>query len=161
RQIEELRNLVSDNDRQRRRVEELATRSGALLGWTAEEERLAGSGGRDRATARLDAGAQLLGEMRGSIPEGRGGAEQLDRARTGGLRRSWEKRVGRRVGGGAAIVASTLLLALLFLRGVVQRLAVLRDNARRFSEGRPLRSPLTGHDEITEVDRAFHDMASN
>src|SRR5437764_440542 len=33
RQIEELQDLVSDNDRQRSRIRELATRSHAFLGW--------------------------------------------------------------------------------------------------------------------------------
>ena len=161
RQIEELRVLVSDNDRQRRRVEELARRSGAFLGWTAEVERLVRSGGRDRALAQLDAGAGLLGQLRGIIAQVRREEEQLDQARMERLHKSSAQQVWTLVGGGAAIVVSTLLLALLFLQGIVQRLDVLRDNARRFSEGRPLRSPLTSGDEITEVDRAFHDMAGN
>ena len=58
-------------------------------------------------------------------------------------------------------MASTLILALLFLQGIIQRLDVLRDNARRFAEGKPLNAPVSGRDEIHEVDRAFHDMADN
>jgi HAMP domain-containing protein len=95
------------------------------------------------------------------IDEIRHEEEQLGQARIERLRQSAARRLWTLVGGGAAIVASTVLLALLFLQGIVQRLDVLRDNARRFSEGRPLRSPLSGRDEITEVDRAFHEMAGN
>ena len=77
------------------------------------------------------------------------------------LRASSIQQVWTLIGGGVAIVVSTLILALLFLQGIIQRLTILRDNARRFSEGRPLKAPLTGRDEITEVDRAFHEMADN
>ncbi len=118
-------------------------------------------GGRDRALTQLDAGAGLLGAARAMIDEIRHEEEQLDQARMERLHQSAARRLWTLVGVGAAIVASTVLLALLFLQGIVQRLDVLRDNARRFSEGRPLRSPLSGRDEITEVDRAFHEMAGN
>jgi signal transduction histidine kinase len=96
-----------------------------------------------------------------TIDEVRHEEERLDKDRMERLRESSARQVWTLVGGGAAIVISTVIVALLVLQGIVQRLAVLRDNARRFSEGRALKAPLTGHDEITEVDRAFHDMAEN
>src|SRR5438067_10921400 len=161
RPIEELGILTSDQDRQRARIQELATRSGAFLGWITEEEQLVRTGRRDRALARVDRGTRLLDAMRTTIDEVLREAERLDKDRTGRLRESAAQQVWTLIIGGAATVVSTLLLALLFLQGIVRRLAVLRDNARRFGEGRPLRAPLTGHDEITEVDRAFHDMADN
>ena len=80
----------------------------------------------------------------------------MERLRSSSAQQTWTL-----VGGGVAIVVSTLILALLFLQGVIQRLDVLRDNARRFAEAKPLNPPLSGRDEITEVDRAFHDMADN
>jgi signal transduction histidine kinase len=48
---------------------------------------------------------------------------------------------------------------LLFSYGVTQRLTVLRDNTRLLTEGKGLAAPLSGQDEIAEVDRAFHEMA--
>src|SRR5262249_37740304 len=147
--------------RQRRRVAELATQSSAFLGWISEEERLVRSGRHERALAQIDTGARHLKAIRRIIEEVRGGEEQLDRSRMEHLRQSSAPQVRPLVGGGVAIVASTVLLAMVFLQGIVQRLSVLRDNARRFSEARPLRAPLRGRDEITEVDRAFHDMAAN
>jgi signal transduction histidine kinase len=52
-------------------------------------------------------------------------------------------------------------LGFIFLDGVIKRLAILRENARRFGDGRALAPALTGQDEIAEVDRAFHEMASS
>jgi signal transduction histidine kinase len=160
-EVDELRALVADNSRQTPRIAALAARCGAFVGWIADEDRLVGSGARDRALAEVGRGGRLLDELRATIAEIRGEEEGLDRQRMEALRSSSARQVWTLVGGGAAIVASTLILALLFLQGIIQRLAVLRDNARRFGEGKPLNPPLSGRDEITEVDRAFHDMADN
>ncbi len=160
-QVDELRALVADNPRQGPRVDELAGRADAFLRWAADEGRLVASGARGRAAADLDRGGRLLDELRATIDALRGEEEGLDRRRMGLLRASSARQVWTLVGGGAAIVISTMILALLFLQGIIQRLAVLRDNARRFGEGKPLNPPLAGRDEVTEVDRAFHDMADN
>ncbi len=157
----ELRELVADNPRQSARASEIAERAGAFLAWADDERRLAGSGARDRALAGLGEGARLLDGLRALIGEARAEEETLDLRRMETLRRTSEQQVWTLIGGGAAIVVSTLILALLFLQGIIQRLAVLRENARRFGEGKPLNSPLAGRDEITEVDRAFHEMADN
>jgi signal transduction histidine kinase len=159
--IDELRELVSDNARQGPRIPELAARSDAFRRWVADEDRLIASGARDRAMDELRHGAQLLESVRGTIDAIRGEEELLDHQRMDHLRASSSRQVWTLVVGGAAIVISTMILALLFLQGIIQRLAVLRDNARRFGEGAPLNPPLSGRDEITEVDRAFHDMADN
>ena len=58
-------------------------------------------------------------------------------------------------------MAVTLVLAALFFGGVVKRLSILRDNAVRLALGQPLRERLSGDDEIAEVDRAFHEMATS
>ena len=63
--------------------------------------------------------------------------------------------------GGVASLGTTLGLALMFLHSVIKRLAVLRDNARLYAEGKGLAAPLDGSDEVAEVDRAFHEMATN
>jgi signal transduction histidine kinase len=160
-QIEELRKLVSDNARQTPRIQDLAARSREFLSWIADEEDLIRSGRRDRAVAQIDRGSGLLKAMRVTIDDFLGEEERLDRDRMEALRASSVQQIWTLIGGGAAIVVSTLILALLFLQGIVQRLAVLGDNARRFSEGKPLKEALAGRDEITEVDRAFHDMADN
>lgn len=160
-QVQDLQELVADNPHQTPRIAELARRTDAFLAWAADEGRLARAGDRDRALAGLGRGAELLEAVRGTIDEIRGEEEDLDRQRVERLRISSARQVWTLVLGGAVIVGSTVILALLFLQGIIHRLDVLRDNARRFAEGKPLNAPLGGRDEITEVDRAFHDMADN
>jgi len=85
--------------------------------------------------------------------------ESLDRQRVDAMRRTTKTSTRTALLGGSAVLASTLVSALLFFQGLLKRLAVLRENAGRFAEGKELRAPMTGSDEIAEVDRAFHDMA--
>jgi signal transduction histidine kinase len=160
-QIEALRELVSDNDRQAPRIARITGLSDAFLRWIADEDRLVRSGARDRAEAEIARGVGMLEDLRATLDEFRREEEALDRRRMERLRASSRRMVWTLMGGGAAIVASTLILALLFLQGIIQRLDILRDNARRFAEGKPLNPPVSGRDEIHEVDRAFHDMAAN
>ena len=107
-QLEELRELVSDNLEQGPRIAELAGRSDAFLGWVADEDRLVRSGDRDRAMAGLDRGSQLLEAVRGDHRRDprRGGAAwtasgwsasaRPRRGRSGrssaAARRSWSRR---------------------------------------------------------------------
>lgn len=53
----------------------------------------------------------------------------------------------------------TIALALFFSRGITQRLSVLSDNSKRIANKEPLNMPLVGQDELTMLDRSFHDMA--
>ncbi len=146
RQLEELRALVLDNERQRSQIQQLGDRSREFLGWIRVEEDLIRAGRRDRALERIDRGTDLLKGIRSTIDDVLREEERLDRDRMETLRASSTQQAWTLIGGGAAIVISTLILALLFLQGIVQRLAVLRDNARRFGEGRPLNEPLSGRD---------------
>ncbi len=56
-----------------------------------------------------------------------------------------------------AIVA--LLLAIVFVRGTVAKLNVLKENTRRFAGSKPLLERLNSTDEIGELDSFFHTMA--
>jgi PAS domain S-box-containing protein len=57
------------------------------------------------------------------------------------------------------IVASIALIAIFFTRHIIGRLEIMIDNSRRLAAQKPLHEPLSGSDEITSLDRAFHDMA--
>ena len=159
-QMEELRMLVADNQSQTPRLEVLATRSEALRDWLTREEHLLQTGERGKALDSLDEAARLLSLVRTTTDEILAEEEQLDNDRMVRLNESAVAQAWTLILGGAAFLGTTLVLALLFLNGVIKRLAVLRENARRFAEGKVLAPPLDGIDEIAQVDRAFHDMAT-
>ena len=160
-QIDELKFLISDNDSQKPRINRIARQSENFRDWLVNEERLLQSGERGKALDGLEEGARLLGMVRTTTDEVLAEEERLDSDRMGLLRRSTVRQLWTVIGGGIAFLSATLVLSFLFLNGVIRRLAVLRDNARRFAEGKGLMAPLTGSDEIGEVDRAFHDMATS
>ncbi|HEY9714402.1 MAG TPA: ATP-binding protein [Chroococcales cyanobacterium] len=52
-----------------------------------------------------------------------------------------------------------VFLAVFFVKGTVQHLSVLKENAKRVSANAPLLDRIKGADEIAEVDKVFHEMA--
>ncbi len=56
-------------------------------------------------------------------------------------------------------IALSVLLAALVTRGFTRRLAHLGANALRVGRSEALPAPMSGNDEIADVDRAFHAMA--
>jgi signal transduction histidine kinase len=159
-QVSELSAIVDDNKWQQQRVATIADQSRALRDWVAGQERLVQTGERGKALDKLDEGASLLGEVRKTTDlilasESQLGDERMERLERAGARQLWTLIVG-----GIVFLGATFVLSLLFLHGVLERLAVLRDNARSYALGKGLDPPLTGSDEIAEVDRAFHEMAA-
>ncbi len=57
-------------------------------------------------------------------------------------------------------IVLTSVIATAFYWQIVKRLQTTIDNSRRFASRRPLNSPTKGADEISEVDEAFHQMAT-
>lgn len=51
-------------------------------------------------------------------------------------------------------------LALYFNRTTTRRFAVLLDNANKLGDKKPLNEPLSGGDEIGDLDKSFHEMAT-
>jgi signal transduction histidine kinase len=160
-QVAELRVFTSDNISQRPRIDLIGERSSAILAWLGVQEDRLRVGERGKAIDELETGAKLLNALRATTDEVLQEEAHLDSRRISHLRRSMARQFWILVGGGAALVSMALLLGFIFLHGVIKRLAILRDNARQFGEGRTLSAPLSGHDEIAEVDRAFHEMASS
>jgi signal transduction histidine kinase len=61
---------------------------------------------------------------------------------------------------GVAInIVLAVILGLSFTKGIVKRLSIMIDNTQQLAAGKPLNEPLTGSDEITRLDRTFHEMA--
>jgi CHASE3 domain sensor protein len=160
-QVADLRALTSDNISQRRGIDLIAEKSSAILAWLAAQETRLHAGERSKAIDELDRGAKLLGALRATTDEVLQDEAQLDSVRMNRLNRSMARQFAILVGGGITLVGTTLLLGFIFLSGLIKRLDVLRENARRFGEGSALNPALSGHDEIAQVDRAFHEMASS
>ena len=56
-----------------------------------------------------------------------------------------------------AVLAFAILIV--FSKGVAKRLAVLTDNTYKLAKDEPLNPVMAGSDEISRLDRTFHDMA--
>jgi signal transduction histidine kinase len=52
-------------------------------------------------------------------------------------------------------------LALFYTNNITRRINVLSTNSKRLAKGEQLMPPVTGEDEITELDRTFHEMAED
>lgn len=63
-----------------------------------------------------------------------------------------------------AVAVANILMAvavmIYFMRGIGSRINVIADNAKRFSQGEALHEPISGKDEVSELDRVFHEMAN-
>ena len=75
------------------------------------------------------------------------------------LAQSWERLYWLLVWGISAQIVLTLALSLLFSSGINERLGKLQENALRLAAGKDLRIPMGGSDEISQLDRVFHEMA--
>lgn len=58
-------------------------------------------------------------------------------------------------------VASCTVMAVFLFKGIISRLDVLRDNARRIASSEPLNPRLSGNDELADLDGAVHRMAQS
>ncbi|MBI2810965.1 MAG: hypothetical protein HYX67_09075 [Candidatus Melainabacteria bacterium] len=58
-------------------------------------------------------------------------------------------------------IFAAVLVAILFLRSITSRLSVVVENSNRLRMRQSLLSPLSGNDEIAQLDRAFHDMSNS
>ncbi|MBY0358830.1 MAG: CHASE3 domain-containing protein [Candidatus Obscuribacterales bacterium] len=56
-------------------------------------------------------------------------------------------------------VIIAISLAVYFNRGTTRRLYTMVENTRHLAEGEPLEKPISGNDEIAQLDSTFHEMA--
>ena len=63
------------------------------------------------------------------------------------------------IGGIAASIFFTSILAIVFSRNISGRIANLTENTHRLAEGKELTPPISGGDEIARLDELFHGMA--
>lgn len=62
---------------------------------------------------------------------------------------------------GAINALFCLALALFLVKGIVNRIGIMQENARRLADSQPLNKPIGGHDELSELDQTFHSMAGS
>jgi signal transduction histidine kinase len=159
--VAELKNLVADNHVQQSRVEDLARDARAFTTLLGSMEHLLRRGDRAQAVLHLDEAALALADLRARVDAIRAEEFRLDDERMARTARVSKWHFAVLAGGGAATIALTLSLAILFLARVVKRLEALRDNIGRLAEGAPLRPPLSGRDELAQVDQTFREMAAS
>jgi signal transduction histidine kinase len=161
-ELDSLEKLVQDNPAQQGRVHAIRIHAAQLIQWLDSQEQMVRAGKREQAVGQVRSltGQQLLDDLRGDVTHFLAEEDRLDAERMALLRHTSGWLSWSLAGGGVLAVLTTGLLALLFSYGVTGRLRVLRDKARLLTDGKGLGPPLTGRDEVAEVDRAFHEMAN-
>jgi two-component system sensor kinase len=160
--VDELRNTVADNPRQRHRVDELNATLQNFVASNMQNVRLVAMGRVAEAFARTASrdGARWTDVFRAQMNDFVREEEQLARTRQAAAQRS-NALLTVTVGG--AVVLNVLIaaaIATVFFRTIDHRLSVVAENAHRLGTVEPLHEPLAGEDEIAVVDRAFHGMAA-
>jgi PAS domain S-box-containing protein len=155
--------LVSDDPHQEavaRRIEQLTTQRMDNLGQVV---RLVKTGERAEAEKIIKGGrgADLMEQVRAEVVIFSQEEDRLDSKGRLILDTSWQRISWLMVAGTAAAILLASILSLLFSGSISGRLQHLRDNAISLAAGRELAPPLTGHDEIAELDRVFHEMAES
>jgi two-component system sensor histidine kinase/response regulator len=159
----QLRNLVRGNPLQEAnaiKIEHLTAQRMELL---SQLVGLIKTGNKAQAEEEVKGrrGADLMNQIRTAMgvflqEEGRLNAERRQILDT-----SWQRLSWLLVAGTAAAILLAGILTLLFSGGIGRRLQQLRDNAINLAAGKDLAPPLTGQDEIAELDRAFREMADS
>lgn len=157
-----LESLVKQNPDQREQVRTVRRAAEAVLAWQSGLVQLVRDGAADEAAARVRSGhgQELQDAFRREFALFLEEAERLERERFAALERARARLDVVFVAGGIAAVASTLLLAFAFRRGIARRFTTLEVNARRLAADESLPPPLDGTDEIAALDRAFRAMAA-
>jgi PAS domain S-box-containing protein len=157
-----LRTLVRDNQGQEQRaieLENLTRQRVAHLSLVVAAMTIAD---RTQAVNLINGpGLQLMKQVRAELDELSRQEERLGAQRQQLLDASWQRLSWLLIAVTATAILLASILTLLFSGGISGRLRRLRDNAINLAAGRELAPPLSGRDEIAELDRVFHDMAES
>lgn len=160
----ELNNLtaeLAENSYQTDRIPAIRELIAARIRFNNELFELVDQGKREEAIARVQRleGQQLMDLIEREMKTLRDREEQLDRARSQELADSAEHQDGLLAGGLVLNVLVGITAAVVFRRQVGSRLATLSENMRRIARGEELLPPVSGDDELGELDRGLHKMA--
>jgi signal transduction histidine kinase/CheY-like chemotaxis protein/CHASE3 domain sensor protein/HPt (histidine-containing phosphotransfer) domain-containing protein len=158
--LQRLEDLVSNNPEQQTRIRQIKAKAAEMMDRYAKEIQLVRQGARDEAIAKVKTrdGKNQMDDMRKSIDAFLAEEQRLAQQREQAVQRQelWLYWI---LGAGTpASILTTLLLAFTFTRGISDRLAALIDGAHRFARSEELGPPISGGDEVAQVDQAFRRM---
>jgi signal transduction histidine kinase len=161
-EIEALEHLTADNPSQTSRLRRIDDTSRELFRWFNDLYHLIRNGQHENAVNLVKGlrGQRLVDDVQRQLSEFLQVEEQLQAERMQALSHQADLQNVVLYGGGVLALFSTALLGMMFASGIANRLNVLSENARRLAEGKELHRPLTGADELSQLDRAFRDMAA-
>jgi PAS domain S-box-containing protein len=157
----QLAHLVQGDVQQRERIARLSADIQQRMRWHAGTIDLVNRGEEAELKRRLTSpdATRHIDSLREQFTQFIAEVERVDEIRSRRLYDSFTTIRWTLIGPTALAFLGTIALALLCHFGIRARLQVLADNVKRLMSGEPLAPVLTGNDEFTQVDQAFHDMA--
>jgi signal transduction histidine kinase len=158
----QLRGLVDDSTEDRLAVAEIQRHADIVMERHRSMIELVKSGHQEEATTHITTGEgkRRMDAARGVINVLTSRMKRQDAARRERLATFQNYLLWSLVTGGLLAFALSGAIAWAISRKIVRRLQILADNTVRLKEQRPLNASVGGHDEITQVDGAFHAMAA-
>ena len=159
----QLRQLVSDNRAQEASAAKIERLTAQRMDHLLKIVRLMKTGEKKPAEEAIKGGVgtALMKLVRAEMGAFSQEEERLGAQRRLVLNRAWQRLSWLLVSGTTAAILLASILTLSFSWGISGRLQQLRDNAISLATGKALSPPLTGDDEIADLDRVFHEMAES
>ena len=156
--LNQLEQLVADTPAQTARVQRMRASVDAYRAQAKVISQALHAGRNVSSLAVLESGAvpREVAQFRDELDSFVAEEARLDAERSASLTRTRTRQQYALI---AAVLGSMLiwgLAALAFARSIGRRLEVLTGNAERLGLGRPLSAPLSGNDEIAELDAVLH-----
>jgi PAS domain S-box-containing protein len=163
RTAKQLRHLAENNPSQARRAIKIEQLTAERVDYLNRNVEFIKAGHRDQVEQVVKGmkGTNQMQQVRDEVGLFSQEEDRLEAERHQVLDSSWQKLSWLLVAGTAAAILLASILTLLFSGSISRRLRQLQENAISLAVGNELASPLTGHDEIAELDRVFHEMAES
>jgi signal transduction histidine kinase len=143
-------------------VSDVSRRAAAVLEHQTAQFNRVREGRREEAAANvvMGVGKELMDRTRQSLARLHDGQRRLSHARTSESRNASHRLLMMILGGVAVNVIGAGSVAWFVINDIRGRLNVITGNMDRLESGGHLSAPLAGRDEISQLDRRFHDMAA-
>jgi len=160
-EIKILRHFVIDREDQTQAAAMIERQATEFLDYMVEGRKLVDEGRMDSdlAAIRRRHSQALLDALNSSFDRFIDFEKGLDQTRLELMKSARTSVNGLILGGFAASICSTCVLAIAFSRNISGRVVSLTQNTQRLAEGKELTPPISGNDEIARLDELFHEMA--